>query len=147
MLNHPFKSNRISSVTIIFVDFPQSVRKKHPVKFFLKFHLKKANKNNYKIDHKPCNRNLYLPCGNDFLTCGNDLLSCDNDLLTCGNDFLTCGNDLLSCGKVIKNGRKTVLCPFLGSVHFCFCESVKQPLDCVNYAKLQLCCRDIIKRP
>ena len=63
--------------------------------------------------------NDFLSCGNDLLSCGNDLVSCGNDLLTCGNDFLSCGNDLLTCGKCgneIKNARKTVLCPFLGSV-------------------------------
>ena len=49
-------------------------------------------------------------------TCENELVSCGNDLLTCGNDFLSCGNDLLSHGNKIKNDRKTVLCPFLGSV-------------------------------
>ena len=67
--------------------------------------------------------NDFLSCGNDLLTCGNNSVSCSNDLLTCGNnlvscgnDFLSCGNDFLSCGNKIKNARKTVLCPFQGSV-------------------------------
>ena len=51
-----------------------------------------------------------------LLTCGNELVSCGNDFLTCGNDLVTCGNDLLSRGNKIKNDRKTVLCPFLGSI-------------------------------
>ena len=46
------------------------------------------------------------------------LLTCGNELISCGNDFLTCRNDLLSHGNEIKNDRKTVLCPFLGSVLF-----------------------------
>ena len=57
-----------------------------------------------------------LTCGNKLVSCGNDFLTCGNDLLTCGNNFLSCGNDLLSHGNKIKKTRKTVLCPFLGSV-------------------------------
>ena len=70
-----------------------------------------------------CGNDL-LTCGNDFpsygnyfLSCGNDMLSCGTNLLSCGNNFLTCSNDLLPySGYKIKNDRKTVLCPFLGSV-------------------------------
>ena len=75
-------------------------------------------------DFLACGNEL-VSCGNKYLTCGNDLLSCGNDLLTCGNDFLTCGNDLLSCGNKIKNERKTVLCPFLGSVDTIYCNTSK----------------------
>ena len=53
----------------------------------------------------------------DLLTSGNDILYCGNDLLTCGNDLLSCGNDLLTFGNELTNYRKTVLCPFLGSVN------------------------------
>ena len=56
--------------------------------------------------------------GRTLLTCGNDFLFCGNNLLICGNDLLTCGNDLLTCGNEIKNARKTVLCPFQGSVGY-----------------------------
>ena len=50
------------------------------------------------------------------LTCGNKLSACGNELLTCGNELLTRGHNFLSCGNEIKNTKKTVLCPFLGSV-------------------------------
>ena len=56
-----------------------------------------------------------LPCGNDFLTCGNELSTHGNELLTCGTELLTHGHNFLSCGNEIKNAKKTVLCPFLGS--------------------------------
>ena len=45
------------------------------------------------------------------------MIYCGNDLLTCGNDLLSCGKDLLTSGNVLKNYRKTVLCPFLDSVN------------------------------
>ena len=64
-----------------------------------------------------CGNELVL-CGNELLTCGNEFVSCGNDFLSCGNDFLSCGNDLLSRCNKIKNARKTVLCPFRGSLIF-----------------------------
>ena len=70
-----------------------------------------------------CENNL-LTCGNDFLTCGNELSAWGNGLLTCNNELLTCGHNFLSHGNeikkmlTIKNAKKTVLCPFLGSVVF-----------------------------
>ena len=53
----------------------------------------------------------------NLLTCGNDILSCGNDLLSSGNDLVSCSSDLLACGNKLKTYRKTVLCPFLGSVN------------------------------
>ena len=47
----------------------------------------------------------------------NNFVSHYDDLLTCGNDILYCGNVLLTCGNELKYYRKTVLCPFLGSVN------------------------------
>ena len=63
------------------------------------------------------NRNNLVSHYDNLLTCGNDILSCGNDLLTCGNDVVSCSNDLLTCGNELKTYRKTVLCPFLGSVN------------------------------
>ena len=77
-----------------------------------------------------CGNDL-LPCANDLRSCGNDLLTLVNDsvshsneLLTCGNELLTCCHNFLSRGNEIKNAKKAVICPFLGSVHWLIFFSV-----------------------
>ena len=60
---------------------------------------------------------LVVTSGNNLLSCGKDLLSCGNDLQSCQNNLLSRGNDLIFLSnKIQKKYRKTVLCPFLGSV-------------------------------